>query len=213
MPYSDRMKLIEWADEHDAFIVEDDYDSEYRYGQMPIPSLQSLDWSGRVVYSGTFSKAFSPGMRMSYLVLPPLLLERYRERLQSYWCPVPWFVQKTLAILLEEGGYERQVRRQVKHFRTSQALLVGALRSALPEKVRVHGEGAGLHLWLEVNDPRGNDELVELARREGVGVYSTERYWVEREKGDPSTVLMGYSDIPHDKIAKGVELLGKAWLG
>lgn len=211
MPYSDRVKLIEWADANDAFIVEDDYDSEYRYGQMPIPSLQSLDWCGRVIYSGTFSKAFSPGLRVSYLVLPPLLLEQYRERLQSYWCPVPWFVQKTLAILLEEGGYERHVRRQVKHFRASQALLVGALHSVFAEKVRIHGEGAGLHLWLEVDDPRSSGELVELARREGVGVYSPERYWVEREKADRSTVLMGYSAIPHDKITKGVELLGKAW--
>ncbi len=213
MAYADRIRLIEWAERNDAYIVEDDYDSEYRFDGEPIPSLQSLDPYGRVIYSGTFSKTFSPGLRTSYLVLPPQLVSRYRNRLASYWCSVPWIVQKTLGVLLESGDYERQVRRQVKYFRTSQRLLVEALQARLSDVVSIAGEGAGLHLWLLAKDGRCAKDLADAALQKGVRIYPADCYWaVDPAKANPNALVMGYSNMPHQDIDPGVERLRQAWV-
>lgn len=213
MPYAVRLRLIDWARRNDAYVLEDDYDSDYRYSELPVPSLQSLDSFGRVAYMGTFSKVFSSGMRTAYLVLPPQLVRPYRERLLSYWCPVSWLIQRMLSRLIESGDYERQVRKQMKYFRTSQSLLVNALRRELSQVVSISGEGAGLHVWLHAIDDRTADELTTLALEQGVRVYSGAPYWVDKDKVDNKTLLMGYSEIPHKDIEPGVARLKKAWLG
>ena len=211
MSYADRMRLIEWAHAQGAFILEDDYDSEYRYQERPIPSLQSLDRYGCVIYTGTFSKAFSPAMRVSYLVLPPEFVGPYRDRMRSYWCPVSWVTQKALGVMLGNGFYEKHVRRQVKYHRTSQRLLIGALHEAFGDKVAIDGEGAGLHLWLHVDDARPTEELIALGLEEGVRVYPSHPYWVDAKKAQPGTLLMGYSAISHRLIAPGIRALARAW--
>ena len=213
MPFSSRRRLVRWAQEHDAFIIEDDYDSEYRYGQMPIPSLQSMDQTGRVIYSGTLSKVFSPGMRLSYLVLPPGLLEAYRERIECYWCSVSGLVQNIACELFANGTYDRQVRKQVAYFGTSQSLLVKALRKELGNAVALSGEHAGLHIWVRPTDGRDARELAQQARRAGVGIYPAAPYWMDEHDVDPSAFIMGYSSIPQDRIEPGVKLLARVWRG
>ncbi len=207
-----RKRLIEWADRNDAFIVEDDYDSEYRYGSRPLPSLQSLDERGRVIYSSTTSKVFSPGMRVSCLVLPRRLLETYRTKMASYWCSVSWIVQRSLCLLLESGAYESQVRKMVKFYRESQAILVDALESAFGDRVSIGGKDAGLHLWLVVNDQRDNDELASLALHKGVRVYPPTGCWIDETKADRHALILGYSAMRHEDIRPGVERLAEAWL-
>lgn len=213
MPFSSRRRLVEWAQAHDAFVIEDDYDSEYRYGQMPIPSLQSIDQADRVVYSGTLSKVFSPGMRLSYLVLPQRLLETYREHISCYWCSVSGLVQNIASELFNNGTYDRQVRKQVAYFGASQALLVKALRRELGDAVALSGEHAGLHIWARLSDGGDARELAERARRLGVGIYPATPYWMDERDADPSAFIMGYSSIPQDRIEPGVRLLAQAWCG
>lgn len=211
MPYADRLRILEWAHRTGAYIIEDDYDSEYRFHERPLPSLQSLDRHGRVIYSGTFSKTFSPGMRASYLVLPPHLVGPYRDRLASYWCPASWLIQKTLGILLENGTYERQARKQMKHFRASQKALSKALREQLGEVVEASGEGAGLHLWLHAIDGRTASELAALALEEGVRIYPGNPYWMKNDDVDPTAFLLGYSGLAPEDIEPGIARLARAW--
>ena len=213
MPISNRKRLVEWARTHDAFIIEDDYDSEYRYGQTPIPSLQSIDQTDRVIYSGTLSKVFSPGMRLSYLVLPLRLLEAYRERIECYWCSVSGIVQNIACELFANGTYDRQVRKQVVYFGASQSLLVKALHRELSGAVELSGERAGLHIWVQPADGQDARELAERARRVGVGIYPATPYWVNEHDVEPTAFIMGYSSIPQDRIEPGVRLLAQVWRG
>lgn len=213
MPVAERIKLLEWAERRDAYIIEDDYDSEFRYGQRPIPSLQSLDRAGRVIYTGTFSKVLSPGLRTGYWVLPPVLLDGYYEKLACYRCPVPWLTQEVLQKFFSEGHWERYVRKTVQTYKHKRSVLIDAITTHLGGNVSVFGESAGLHLWLKMNDPRPNNELERLAAEAGVGVYTTDRYWLDASKVDRSTLLLGYSGIETDQIEPGIAVLGKAWFG
>lgn len=211
MAYPDRVRLIDWAERNDAFIVEDDYDGEYRYGQLPIPSLQSLDRTDRVVYSGTLSKVFSPGLRLSYLVLPMRLLGAFADKLACYWCSVSWLVQGVVSVLFSSGAYDRQIRRQVAYFRKSRALLMGAIRAKLADRVEVAGDTAGLHIWARTADGMSSEVLADLARDKGVGIYPAKRYWMDPAAADESAFIMGYSSIGQDMIEPGVALLAEAW--
>ena len=212
LPIADRLRLTDWAASHNAYIIEDDYDSEYRYRESPIPSLQSLDVFGRVVYTGTFSKILSPGLRTGYWVLPDDLLDLYAERFASYWCPVPWLTQEILERFFAEGHWARHVRRMVQLYKRKQKRLVDALHDVFGDKVRIEGDSAGLHVWVHVDDKRGNRELERLAASKGVGVYPNLGYWYDPSKADPSTMLIGYSCIPLERIEQGIRLLGEAWL-
>lgn len=212
MSIADRLRLTDWAASHGAYIIEDDYDSEYRYRESPVPSLQSLDAQGRVIYVGTFSKILSPGLRTGYWVLPDALLDRYCERLAGYWCPVPWLTQVILERFFAEGHWERHVRKTVQLFKRKQRTLVGALGKVFGDKVRIEGASAGLHVWAHIDDVRTSRELERLAASKGVGVYPNAAYWFDPSRADPSTILIGYSCIPLEKIEPGIALLGEAWL-
>lgn len=213
MPYSRRVQLLEWAQSHESFVIEDDYDGEYRYGQLPIPSLQSVDSTDRVIYSGTLSKVFSPGLRLSYLVLPWQLLDRYREKLSCYWCSVPWLVQNIVNTLFDNGSYDRQIRKQVSYFRKSQSLLLGALNALFGDEIEVSGEHAGLHIWVRAVDGRDSHALARRALDEDVGIYPATQYWLDQSAADASAFILGYSHIEQSKIEPGVALLRKAWQG
>lgn len=212
LPIADRLRLVDWAASHDAYIIEDDYDSEYRYRESPIPSLQSLDAHGRVVYTGTFSKILSPGLRTGYWVLPDRLVDRYYDKLACYWCPVPWLTQAVLERFFAEGHWDRHVRRTVQLFKRKQKTLVGALGDVFGGKIRIEGDNAGLHVWAHVDDERGDRELERRALAKGVGVYTTAGYWHDPSRADPAKMLIGYSYIPLERIEPGIRLLGEAWL-
>ncbi|MCS4463952.1 hypothetical protein JTT01_06135 [Clostridium botulinum] len=106
MPIHNRMEVLNLAHQRDMMIIEDDYDSEFRYKGRPIPSLQSIDQAGRVIYVGTFSKALSPGLRISYLVLPTWLLAAYQEKYRGYQCTIPLIEQKVLLHFMQDGHWE-----------------------------------------------------------------------------------------------------------
>ncbi|WP_165056600.1 MULTISPECIES: PLP-dependent aminotransferase family protein [unclassified Adlercreutzia] len=213
MPLDTRERLIDWAAEHNAYILEDDYCRDFRYKDRPVPPLQSIDTRRRVIYMGTFSKSLSPALRMNYLVLPPELLERWREVFSGAYSAVPWLSQAVLARFLSSGLWDRHLRRLQARNRRKYELLIDALREHMGNKVEVMENGTGLHLLVNVPDGRTQPELIAAARKAGVQIYGTEQYWIRKENALPGCVLVGFSAIEEDDIEPGVRALAHAWFG
>ena len=201
-----RMQLLNWAQQAGSYILEDDYDSELRYYTNPIPSMQSMDNGGRIIYTGTFSKSLSPGMRLAYIVFPPDLMQRYHDFYYRYNGQVNIILQQTLAIYIEKGYFEQQVNRIRTAYRRKMRALITALEDVFGEDVRIQGGKAGMHLLVEffVRQQSGElliqEELIDRASDCGIRLYSTRPLYWDQKLCPPQQVLMGISTIPEDKM-------------
>ncbi len=208
MPAGRRSRLLQWACGHDDhWLIEDDYDSEFRYSSRPIPAMQGLDRQGKVVYLGTFSRSIAPAIRVAYLILPPALLERYRSAEPLSACPVSRFEQEALRRFIVQGLYARHLRRTGNLYRKKRALLTSELAD-IPG-VQLRGDQAGLHFLLTLPALQ-ESELVERAAAQGVEVHPLSRY-CHRAAPLPSTVVLGYAGLREEELAQASELLKKAW--
>lgn len=214
MPISRRLELLQWAKSHNARIVEDDYDGEFRYGQRPIDALQSIDTDGRVIYIGTFSKALSPQLRLGYMVVPHELVSVFRQakRLADRHAPV--LEQRVLASLINSGIYERHVRRIRRENDRRRTALLDAIARYLPAEVQVSGTAAGLHVvvWLPFLTAQREPALIQAARKKGVGVYPvTPLYGGQGAAMQlPSAgLIMGYASLTLEQISDGIRILAK----
>ena len=209
LPIARRMALLQWAQRQQAWVVEDDYDGEFRYGQRPIAALQAMDTDGRVLYIGTVSKALSPQLRLGYMVLPPPLVPVFRQakRLADRHAPV--LEQRVLAALLDSGAYERHVRRMRRSHERRRAALLEAV-AQLPGGARVTGTAAGLHvvLWLPTLRPRDEAALAAAVRQRGVGVYPVSPLFAgPPAHGRPAGLVLGYAGLTAEQIAQGMAVL------
>ncbi|HIY21975.1 MAG TPA: PLP-dependent aminotransferase family protein [Candidatus Flavonifractor merdigallinarum] len=177
-PIARRQSLLRWAAaEPGRFIIEDDYDSEFRFRGRPIPTLQSIDRWDRVLYLNTFNRTLAPSLRIGYLVLPPALLPRYREKLGFYSCTVPAMEQYTLARFLSEGGFESHMNRMRVFYRARRERLLAALdASSLAGRCRVRGVDAGLHFLLELDTQWDDETLAARAREAGIRLSFLSEY-------------------------------------
>lgn len=207
-PISRRQALLRWAKEREGYLIEDDYDSEFRFTGRPIPTLQSIDMEGRVIYMNTFSQTISPAMRVGFMVLPPSLLERYRRELDFYACTVPVLDQQVLARFLTEGHYERHINRMRKEYRQKREAVLGAFReSAFAHCIRIFDRGAGLHFLMEL-DAVEEPVLRERAEKLGVRLSFLSEYAVQA--GVPgSTLVVNYAGLDMKQLEEAVGLLGK----
>lgn len=208
MPVGRRAALLAWAEEGEArFIVEDDYDSEFRYASRPIPAMQSLDDGGKVIYVGTFSRSIAPSIRVAYLVLPRRLLPVYEQRLGFAASTVSRFEQQTLAAFLDRGLYARHLRRAANLYRKKQQLLLEEL-AKIPG-AKVSGAQAGLHFLLTI--PGKSEEwLVERAKGAGVPVRGLSGYC--RECPCPeSTLVLGFAGLKLEEIPEAARALREAF--
>ena len=219
MPVSRRTELLAWASEASGrYIIEDDYDSEFRYAGRPIPPIGGLDPENRVIYSGTFSKSIAPSIRISYLVLPPVLLMGFKKNLYYYNTTITHFDQLVLARFIERGDFERHINRMRTLYRRKRDLFVQAL-SPYKKKLQISGTDAGLHLLCHVKNGMTEDELVRNAKNAATKVYGISAYYLlDKSAGTParsrapeSTVLLGYASLTDDQIIQGVRALAKAW--
>jgi GntR family transcriptional regulator/MocR family aminotransferase len=216
MPIGRRTEILRWANEkEDRYIIEDDYDSEFRYRGKPIPSLQSSDKTGKVIYIGTFSKAIAPAIRVSYMVLPQKLLERYRSECYFYSCTVSRIDQRILEEFIRDGYFERHLNKMRKLYREKHDIMLECL-SPLKKYFDISGEDAGLHLLITAKEQAfGNrfDEkkLIEKAVSEGVRVYGLSDSLVDTKK-HRATLLLGFGGLDKDSIVNGTKLLQKAWI-
>lgn len=215
MSVNRKQKLLSWASRKaERYIIEDDYDSEFRYFGKPIPALQSQDPFGKVIYIGTLSKAIAPGIRMSYMVLPEALLEQYYEVAGFYFSTVSRIDQWVISQFFLQGHFERHLNRMRKIYKVKHDILLQELKdSGLP--VHIAGESAGLHFLLEFGEKTAEaanieKRMVELARQEGIKVYALADYYIEEEERVP-TILVGFARLKEQEIVEGVRALKKAW--
>jgi GntR family transcriptional regulator / MocR family aminotransferase len=163
MSASRRLQLLDWAQNTGSWIIEDDYDSEYRYESLPIPSLQGLDASARVIYIGTFSKVLFPSLRLGYVVVPLDLVDRFLSIRRATDISPPTFYQEVLADFISQGHFARHVRRMRVLYRERRSVLVASIDEELGATVNVLGAEAGMHLAMIM--PNGSYSDLEIAER------------------------------------------------
>lgn len=212
MPIKRRQELLSWAyRKEDRYLIEDDYDSEFRYKGQPIPALQGMDERGRVIYAGTFSKSIAPAIRVSYLVLPKELYQRYQKKVSFYASTVSRIDQNILYQFMAEGHYERHLNRMRAVYKAKHAVLTAGLKP-FEEFFKIQGEYAGLHLLL--TDRRGWTEtkLIKDAEKLKVKVYGLSGCFIREEQNMyPSTIILGFAKLTEEEINKGLKLLKEAW--
>jgi len=218
LPIGRRQELLRWAARRRAWVIEDDYDGEFRYGQRPIDALHAIDTEGRVIYIGTFSKALSPQLRLGYLVLPADLVPVFRQakRLSDRHAPV--IEQRALASLIESGAYERHVRRVRRENERRRRALLDAIAQHLGAGARVVGTAAGLHvvLWLPMLGQGEEAAVVAAARSAGVGVYPVSPLYAGSPSDSPprpAGLVIGYASLDVEQIHHGVRALAAALRG
>lgn len=213
-PISRRYELLGWASRQEGrYIIEDDYDSEFRLTGRPIPTLQSIDQMERVIYINTFSKSLASTVRIAYMVLPPHLLAEYQQKLAFYSGTVSNFEQYTLAKFIAEGYFEKHINRMRNHYRKSRDLLLAAIsKSPLARISTIAEEEAGLHFLLKVQTGLTDRGLTERARRMGIHLSClSEYYHVPGPDVARSVVIMNYSGIRQPDIDEAVRRLGDSF--
>lgn len=211
MPVQRRMNLLSWADEEEGrFIIEDDYDSEFRYKGKPIPALQGYDHNDKVIYMGTFSKSIAPSIRMSYMVLPETLLKKYRQRSGFLSSTVSKVDQMILQKFIEEGYYERHLNKTRALYKSRHDTLLGCLKS-MQDRCKISGENAGVHLLLDFQGRFSEKELIKRAEKEGIRVYGLSEYYTRENEDKSGTILLGYANMSEEKIKSAVDILDKIW--
>ncbi|AOY15549.1 GntR family transcriptional regulator [Bacillus sp. ABP14] len=211
MPLSRRLELLKWANDCNGYIIEDDYDGEFRYIGKPIPSLQGLDSNESVIYMGTFSKSFLPSLRMGYIVLPPHLLKTYKELGGMYKQTVSTMQQLTFATFIQSGDWERHINRSRTLYKRKHIYLIKSITNEMGNNVHILGEQSGLHIVLHVHNGMNEQELIHAAAKERIKLYPLSTYDSVHNVREESYVLLGFGSIPEDCIKTVVKLLKKAW--
>ena len=206
-----RGQLLQWVQaQPDRWLIEDDYDSEFRFHAHPLPALQSMDAQGRVIYMNTFSRSLAPSIRISYMVLPPRLMEQFRRTLGFYSCTVPSFEQYTLARFLSQGHFEKHINRMRKFYRSRRNLVIETLRSCpFAHRITIMEQDAGLHFLLRVDTELSDEALVDLCSRAGIRIQPLSRYyrstppvWAQR------CLVVNYSGLAEENLLPAVAKLG-----
>jgi GntR family transcriptional regulator / MocR family aminotransferase len=208
MPLARRLALLQWAEAHHAMVLEDDYDGALRYEGRPLAALQGLDERGHVVYLGSFSKVLFPALRLGYVVLPKPLLGPFVQAKGIVDRGAPTLTQAAVADFMNEGYFDRHLRRLRRVYGRRRRILVDALRTDLPCPVDFSSEPAGLHVSLTL-DP-GYDEVavIEAAAAAGAGVYPGATYHLENDP--PPSILLGFSGLDEHQLREGVRRLATA---
>ena len=208
MPVGERYRLLSWAAESPKrYIVEDDYDSEFRMTGKPIPALQNIDVTEKVIYLNTFSKTMTSAIRLSYMVLPPHLAEKFHNELSFYSCTVSNLDQYVMAKFIDLGYYETHINRMRNLYRAKRDVLLSAIdKSNLSKVAHVYEEDAGLHFILEVNTTCTDVEFCNRARIRGVNIRALSEYYFEAEPSQHKFVV-NYSSVDKANMQKAVQIL------
>lgn len=212
MPIGARLKLLQWAaGKEERYIIEDDYDSEYRFSGKPIPSLQSLDHNGKVIYLGTFSRSIAPSIRIAYMILPQKLMEIYRNHF-GYCAPtVSRFEQHTLEKFLSGGHYTRNLNRTRTLYKRRKEDWIHLMKKHFNHALyEIHGDHLGLHFLLTVKNGMTEAQLKKESTKSGLLIRSLSEYYIEGAPEKP-VFLINYSGFSYEQAEEIVLLLKKAW--
>lgn len=214
MPVGRRQELLNWAyEEAERYIIEDDFDCEFRIGGRPVPSLQSMDTGHRVIYMNTFSKTLVPSIRVSYMVLPQKLMDRYIAGMNFYSCTVSGFEQYALAAFLEKGYFERHIRRMVTYYRQQRERIKRIFQeSELKEISTIVEADAGTHFLLKVETTLSDIEIKWAAKERGILLNCLSEYCFDHREKYSGMLIINYSDLPENKLRKAVKELEEIFL-
>ena len=183
------------------YVIEDDYDSEFKYSKRPVPALKSIDVNDKVIYIGSFSKSISPSFRVSFMVLPFDLVEKYNKIFKFFICPVSIMVQKMLTTFIETGEFEKHLNRMRKIYSKKRQLLIDMLSER--KDITIRGADAGLHVVLEYPKNYSEEYIVKKAKEKKIKVYGLGSYGTKRKI--PS-ILLGFATLSEEKLKEGVKL-------
>ena len=225
MPIKRRYELLNWANtspqsnvtipgeishsqkQYHRYIIEDDYDSEFRLSGLPIPSLMSIDTNEHVIYMNTFTKTLASTIRISYMILPDHLMQLYHEKLSFYSCPVSTFEQLTLAHFISEGYFEKHINRSRTASRKKRDLLLKSIKNGpLADISEISEEQSGLHFILKINTPKKTKEIQEAAEKTGIRISFV------KSRDKTKNLMINYSSIPLDRIEEAVTRLEKIFI-
>ena len=206
-PVSRRVELLNWAEAQGGYIIEDDYDSEFRFDAHPMPTMQSLDRSGRVIYMNSFSKSLAPSIRISYMVLPQALMEEFRRKLSFYGCTVPSFEQYTLARFLSRGHFEKHINRMRKFYRGRRNRVVETLKTCpYAHLLEILEQDAGLHFLLKVKTELSDRDLTEKLLAQGIRIHPLSHYY--HTAGDDShCFVVNYAQLDEELLGETIRKL------
>ena len=183
------------------YVIEDDYDSEFKYSKRPVPALKSIDVNDKVIYIGSFSKSISPSFRVSFMVLPFDLVEKYNKIFKFFICPVSIMVQKMLTTFIETGEFEKHLNRMRKIYSKKRQLLIDMLNER--KDITIRGSDAGLHIVLEYPKTYSEEYIIKKAKEKKIKVYGLGSYGTKREI--PS-ILLGFATLSDEKLKEGIKL-------
>lgn len=204
---SRRLALLQWAEQTRTLILEDDYDSEYRYGERPIPALQGLDQSDRVIYVGTFSKILFPSIRIGYLVIPTAWIPLVSRAKWLCDRQSPLLEQYALTDCIVEGHFERHIRRMRHLYNQRRQVLVNTLKDCFGSQVTILGENAGIHLMAKIETALPDESVIQAAKRLGVGLISAQDYYLTSPNS--GEFIFGYAQLHETQILQGIQKLSQ----
>nr|WP_199772030.1 PLP-dependent aminotransferase family protein [Pseudomonas fluorescens] len=214
MSLTRRLELLAWAERRGCWIIEDDYDGEYRYSGAPLAPLAALDRSGRVLYVGTFGKVAFPALRLGYLVLPPGLVQAFAQRRAVDVRHSEISTQAVMAEFMATGHFQRHIRRMRRAALSRRNTLLAGWPHALPGVGELPGVAAGLHLTVRVDSLARERELLALARSADVEINGLSTYWLPNSVTAPDQragLVLGFAAVPEAAIAQALMRLRKAW--
>jgi GntR family transcriptional regulator/MocR family aminotransferase len=211
MSASRRLQLLDWAQSSGAWVIEDDYDSEYRYGSMPIASLQGLDHNSRVIYIGTFSKTLFPSLRLGYVVIPPDLVDRFAAVRHAMDIGPPYFYQAVVTDFINEGHFARHIRRMRLLYGQRRAALVDGLRKEFGSTLDVMGADAGMHLVVTLPAGLRDQKLAARAAREKLWLWPLSPSYL----GESSRqgFILGFGSTTEAEMPNAVRQLKRVVMG
>jgi GntR family transcriptional regulator/MocR family aminotransferase len=199
-----RLALLDWASQNKAWIIEDDYDGEYRYVSRPLPALKSLDRDGRVLYSGTLSKVLFPSIRLAYLVVPQMQVERFEEISQAFAGGSPELTQAIVTAFIAEGHFARHIQRMRKLYAQRREATAAGLESVLGKHLRIDAQPGGMHLILRPRGGQSDRQLV--ARMRGEGLYAEALSDWAMGRNDASALLLNFTNVESRRTAEALAL-------
>ena len=211
---SRRIELLNWAYENPSrYIIEDDYDSEFRFSGIPIPAMKSMDTRDKVIYMNSFSKSLAPSFRVSFMVLPEKLLKKYHESYAYFTCSVPVITQLVLEKFISDKDYERHLNRMKNIYKTKRDDLISKIKnSSFKDKVTVEKEESGLHFLMKIKTDQPIKVWIDKAMEEDIRVYGIDEYRLKPEFLDhEKRLVLGYSHLSNKDFDIALECLEKAW--
>lgn len=215
MPISRRYELLAWANQNPSnFIIEDDYDSEFRLNGKPIPTLQSLDTTGKVIYMNTFSKSLSSTIRISYMILPPSLANLFYTKLNFYSCTVSTFEQHTLAAFISQGHFEKHINRMRLHYGKQRTQVIKLLRQTFtPDQCTILENDSGLHFILQFNTALTDQDLQQKLLTHKIKISSVSDFQMAPLTTKNHQFLLNYSNLDLQSFQTALPILRKIVFG